>query len=93
VDLDNWASLKQMWSLRSVLLEGTQRHLESNPVVRGMFGLGAPLNHSLPADKLSALQKRAMFSPNSAEAKARTMRRDKQRAHRGQRNMAILADE
>lgn len=86
ITFEKWSHILQMNFLKSVLKSGFQFHFRYNPLVREIFGLGAPPEED-GTDKLSKLEKRMYMSDASSVKKERALERTKERRHkRNQKN-------
>lgn len=75
--VDTLVGTIQLNSLRRLLAEGFQAHLQSNPLLHQIFEFEP--REERP-EKLSPLEKRMYRSPASAESKSRTQQRNHDRA-------------
>lgn len=80
LEIDSWVRRHQYSIIREALGSGTNIHLQENPLLRDIFGLGAPLIIGLGGPKKVSRTQRHQF--NSAAFKARTKVRSKQRDKR-----------
>ncbi|XP_030856165.1 interferon-related developmental regulator 2 [Strongylocentrotus purpuratus] len=80
LEIDSWVRRRQYSIIRESLGSGTNTHLQENPLLRDIFGLGAPLVIGLGGHKKASKTERHNF--NSAAFKARTKVRSKQRDKR-----------
>uniref|UniRef100_A0A6Q2Z3E0 Interferon-related developmental regulator 2 n=1 Tax=Esox lucius TaxID=8010 RepID=A0A6Q2Z3E0_ESOLU len=79
--IDSWMRRRVYDAFKEVLESGVRHHLQFNPLLRDIFGLGAPLilDASIKASKISRFEKHLF---NSAAFKARTKIRNKVRDKR-----------
>ncbi|XP_046896023.1 interferon-related developmental regulator 2 isoform X2 [Hypomesus transpacificus] len=79
--IDSWIRRRIYDAFKEVLESGVTHHLQFNPLVRDIFGLGAPLilDAAVKASKISRFEKHLF---NSAAFKARTKIRNKVRDKR-----------
>ncbi|KAG7519716.1 interferon-related developmental regulator 2-like isoform X1 [Solea senegalensis] len=81
VYIDGWMRRRIYDAFKEILESGVRHHLQFNPLVRDIFGLGAPLilDATIKANKISRFEKHLF---NSAAFKARTKQRSKVRDKR-----------
>ncbi|XP_061621966.1 interferon-related developmental regulator 2 isoform X4 [Phyllopteryx taeniolatus] len=81
VYIDSWMRRRIYDAFKEVLESGVSRHLQLNPLLRDIIGLGPPvvLDAAVKADKISRFEKHLF---NSAAFKARTKQRNKVRDKR-----------
>lgn len=79
--IDSWTRRRIYDAFKEVLESGVRHHLQFNPLLRDIFGLGAPLilDAAVKASKISRFEKHLF---NSAAFKARTKIRNKVRDKR-----------
>uniref|UniRef100_A0A674D779 Interferon-related developmental regulator 2 n=1 Tax=Salmo trutta TaxID=8032 RepID=A0A674D779_SALTR len=79
--IDSWMRRRVYDAFKEVLESGVRHHLQFNPLLRDIFGLGPPLilDSSVKASKISRFEKHLF---NSAAFKARTKLRNKVRDKR-----------
>ncbi|XP_076860075.1 interferon-related developmental regulator 2 isoform X2 [Brachyhypopomus gauderio] len=79
--IDGWMRRRIYYAFKEVLESGVSHHLQFNPLLREIFGLGAPLiiDSSVKASKISRTERHLY---NSAAFKARTKLRNKVRDKR-----------
>ncbi|KAL1021385.1 hypothetical protein UPYG_G00012620 [Umbra pygmaea] len=79
--IDSWMRRRVYDAFKEVLESGVRHHLQFNPLLRDIFGLGPPLilDASVKASKISRFEKHLF---NSAAFKARTKIRNKVRDKR-----------
>ncbi|XP_055787949.1 interferon-related developmental regulator 2-like isoform X1 [Salvelinus fontinalis] len=79
--IDSWMRRRVYDAFKEVLESGVRHHLQLNPLLRDIFGLGPPLilDSSVKASKISRFEKHLF---NSAAFKARTKLRNKVRDKR-----------
>ncbi|XP_028266212.1 interferon-related developmental regulator 2 isoform X2 [Parambassis ranga] len=81
VYIDSWMRRRIYDAFKEILESGVRHHLQFNPLLRDIFGLGAPLilDASVKANKITRFEKHLF---NSAAFKARTKQRNKVRDKR-----------
>ncbi|XP_071762915.1 interferon-related developmental regulator 2 [Centroberyx gerrardi] len=81
VYIDSWMRRRIYDAFKEILESGVRHHLQFNPLLRDIFGLGAPLilDSAVKASKISRFEKHLF---NSAAFKARTKLRNKVRDKR-----------
>ncbi|XP_061914046.1 interferon-related developmental regulator 2 isoform X2 [Entelurus aequoreus] len=81
VYIDSWMRRRIYDAFKEILESGVRHHLQFNPLLRDIFGLGPPiiLDPALKANKISRFEKHLF---NSAAFKARTKQRNKVRDKR-----------
>ncbi|XP_008316944.1 interferon-related developmental regulator 2 isoform X1 [Cynoglossus semilaevis] len=79
--IDGWMRRRIYDAFKDILESGVRHHLQFNPLLRDIFGLGAPLiiDPTVKANKISRFEKHLF---NSAAFKARTKLRSKVRDKR-----------
>ncbi|XP_028309370.1 interferon-related developmental regulator 2 isoform X3 [Gouania willdenowi] len=79
--IDSWMRRRSYDAFKEVLESGVRHHLQFNPLLRDIFGLGAPLivDATIKANKISRFEKHLF---NSAAFKARTKQRNRVRDKR-----------
>lgn len=79
--IDSWMRRRSYDAFKEMLVSGVSHHLQFNPLLRDIFGLGAPLiiDATGKANKISRFEKHLF---NSAAFKARTKQRSKVRDKR-----------
>ncbi|CAB1449243.1 unnamed protein product [Pleuronectes platessa] len=79
--IDGWMRRHIYDAFKEILESGVRHHLQFNPLIRDIFGLGAPLilDPAVKANKISRFEKHLF---NSAAFKARTKQRSKVRDKR-----------
>ncbi|VDI49615.1 Hypothetical predicted protein [Mytilus galloprovincialis] len=84
VMIDSWSKREQYDSLCQALTSGVNHHLQENPVIREIFGLGPPIPvGNVPPQKVSKWERTHY---NAALFKARTKARSK---HRDKRSVVM----
>uniref|UniRef100_A0A8C6P319 Interferon-related developmental regulator 2 n=1 Tax=Nothobranchius furzeri TaxID=105023 RepID=A0A8C6P319_NOTFU len=81
VYIDSWMRRRIYDAFKEILESGVRHHLQFNPLLRDIFGLGAPLilDATIKGNKISRFEKHLF---NSAAFKARTKQRNKVRDKR-----------
>lgn len=81
VYIDSWMRRRIYDAFKEIMESGVRHHLQFNPLLRDIFGLGAPLilDASVKGNKISRFEKHLF---NSAAFKARTKQRSKVRDKR-----------
>uniref|UniRef100_A0A3Q3SHH3 Interferon-related developmental regulator 2 n=1 Tax=Mastacembelus armatus TaxID=205130 RepID=A0A3Q3SHH3_9TELE len=81
VYIDGWLRRRIYYAFKEILESGVRHHLQFNPLLRDIFGLGAPLilDAAVKGNKISRFEKHLF---NSAAFKARTKQRNKVRDKR-----------
>ncbi|KAF3696660.1 Interferon-related developmental regulator 1 [Channa argus] len=81
VYIDSWMRRRIYDAFKEILESGVRHHLQFNPLLRDIFGLGAPLilDPTVKGQKISRFEKHHF---NSAAFKARTKQRNKVRDKR-----------
>ncbi|XP_068188091.1 interferon-related developmental regulator 2 isoform X2 [Antennarius striatus] len=81
VYIDSWMRRRMYDSFKEIMESGVRHHLQFNPLLRDIFGLGPPLilDAAVKANKISRFEKHLF---NSAAFKARTKQRNKVRDKR-----------
>ncbi|XP_047453538.1 interferon-related developmental regulator 2 isoform X2 [Mugil cephalus] len=81
VYIDSWGKRRIYDAFKEILESGVRHHLQFNPLLRDIFGLGAPLilDATVRVNKISRFEKHLF---NSAAFKARTKQRSKVRDKR-----------
>ncbi|KAM6929940.1 interferon-related developmental regulator 2 isoform 1-T1 [Lycodopsis pacificus] len=81
VYIDSWMRRRIYDAFKEILESGVRHHLQFNPLLRDIFGLGPPLilDAAVKANKISRFEKHLF---NSAAFKARTKQRNKVRDKR-----------
>ncbi|XP_017266921.1 interferon-related developmental regulator 2 isoform X1 [Kryptolebias marmoratus] len=81
VYIDSWMRRRIYDAFKEILESGVRDHLQHNPLLRDIFGLGPPLilDATIKANKISRFEKHLF---NSAAFKARTKQRNKVRDKR-----------
>jgi len=83
VEYDSWTRIRQIESFRSLLGQGFHVHFLLNDVVRQIFDLPpAILASENTPQKLTSIQKRMMYSPNSEANRARSKWLDNKRRNK-----------
>ncbi|XP_042265680.1 interferon-related developmental regulator 2 isoform X1 [Thunnus maccoyii] len=79
--IDSWMRRRIYDAFKEILESGVRHHLQFNPLLRDIFGLGPPLilDTSVKSNKISRFEKHLF---NSAAFKARTKQRNKVRDKR-----------
>lgn len=79
--IDSWMRRRSYDAFKEILESGVSHHLQFNPLLRDIFGLGAPLiiDSTAKANKISRFEKHLF---NSAAFKARTKQRSRVRDKR-----------
>ncbi|XP_072305482.1 interferon-related developmental regulator 2 isoform X2 [Eucyclogobius newberryi] len=81
VYIDSWIRRRSYDAFKEILVSGVRHHLQFNPLLRDIFGLGAPLlpEYGVKTNKISRFEKHLF---NAAAFKARTKLRNKVRDKR-----------
>uniref|UniRef100_A0A3B3Z961 Uncharacterized protein n=1 Tax=Periophthalmus magnuspinnatus TaxID=409849 RepID=A0A3B3Z961_9GOBI len=81
VYIDSWTRRRIYDAFKEILVSGVRHHLQFNPLLRDIFGLGAPLilDPAVKSNKISRFEKHLF---NAAAFKARTKLRNKVRDKR-----------
>ncbi|KAF7652404.1 hypothetical protein LDENG_00097320 [Lucifuga dentata] len=82
VYIDSWMRRRSYDAFKEILESGVRHHLQFNPLLRDIFGLGAPLILDAAAVRGSKISRFEKHLFNSAAFKARTKQRNKVRDKR-----------
>jgi len=90
IEFSSWVSITQLEFLKSILLEGLQKHFEDNTLLAEIFAFDFDVDDRNSI--LSKQEKRVLRGPNSVSNKERTKSRAKDRDIHGRNQSALFLD-